>query len=70
MTIVGATYQTKFNHLMLQSCQPCDVAHDFWYDPRIMKLLWYIHNIKTCLQASKYNIGGPKTHGFNKQLTL
>jgi len=35
MTILDATYQTIFNHLTLQRCQLCDVAHDFWYDPRI-----------------------------------
>jgi hypothetical protein len=29
MTIVGATYQTILNRLMLQSCQLCDVGHDF-----------------------------------------
>jgi len=34
MTIVGASYQTILNRLMLQSCQLCDVAHDFRYDPR------------------------------------
>ena len=33
MTIVGASYQTILNRLMLQSCQLCDVAHDFRYDP-------------------------------------
>jgi hypothetical protein len=35
MTIVGATYQMILNRLMLQSCQLCEVAHDFRYDPRI-----------------------------------
>jgi len=30
---VAATYQTVLNRLMLQSCQLCDVAHDFRYDP-------------------------------------
>ena len=25
------------NHLMLQSCQLCDVAHDFRYDPHIFE---------------------------------
>ena len=33
MTIVGVTYQTILNRLMSQSCQLCDVAHDFRYDP-------------------------------------
>ena len=32
MVIVDVTYQTILNHLMLQSCQLCDVAHDFRYD--------------------------------------
>jgi len=35
MTIVDAPYQTIINRLMLHSCQLCDVAHDFRYDPRI-----------------------------------
>jgi len=35
MTIVGVTCQTVLNRLMLQSCQLCDVAHDFRYDPSI-----------------------------------
>jgi hypothetical protein len=35
MTIIGGTYQTILNRLMLQSCQLCDIAHDFWYDPHI-----------------------------------
>jgi hypothetical protein len=34
MTIVGATYQTILNRLMLQSWQLCDVARDFRCDPR------------------------------------
>jgi hypothetical protein len=34
MTRVGATYQTILNRWMLRSCQLCDVAHDFRYDPR------------------------------------
>ena len=38
MTIVGTTYQTILNRLMLQSCQLCDVARDFRYDPRINAL--------------------------------
>jgi len=32
VTIVGASYQTILNRLMLQGCQLCDVAHDFRYD--------------------------------------
>ena len=37
MTIVGATYKTILNRFMLQSCQLCDVAHDFQYDARIIR---------------------------------
>jgi hypothetical protein len=37
MTVVGTTYQTILNHLMLHSCQLCDVAHDFRNDPRTLK---------------------------------
>jgi len=37
LTVVGATYQTILNHLTLQSCQLCDVAHDFRYDTCILK---------------------------------
>ena len=33
MKIVDGTYQTILKRLMLQSCQLCDVAHDFRYDP-------------------------------------
>lgn len=32
MTIVGTTYQKILICLMLQSCQLCDVAHDFQAD--------------------------------------
>jgi hypothetical protein len=35
MTLVGATYQTILNRLMLQSCQLCDGARNFQYDPHI-----------------------------------
>jgi len=66
MTIVGATYQTILNRLMLQGCQLCDVAHDFRYDPRTNDNLqtyccykdivsfgcFYIHSEHYMLQAS------------------
>ena len=42
MTVVGATYQMILKCLMLQSCQLCDIAHDFWYDPRSR-----LHNVAT-----------------------
>jgi hypothetical protein len=35
MKIADATYQTILIRLTLQSCQLCDTAHDFRYDPRI-----------------------------------
>jgi len=38
MTIVGVTYQTILNRLMLQSWRLCDVAHDFRYDCRTFKI--------------------------------
>jgi len=39
MKIVDATYRTILNRLTLQSCQLCDVARDFRYDPRILTKL-------------------------------
>jgi len=47
MTIVGATYQTILNRLMLQSCQLCDVARDFQYDPPMfcMLLFNFVNNV-------------------------
>ena len=46
MTVVGATYQTILNRLVLQSCQLCDVAHDFRYDLHICTVHFaYIYNI-------------------------
>jgi len=35
MTIAGVTHQTILSRLVLQSCQLCDVVHDFRYDPSI-----------------------------------
>jgi len=46
MTVVGATYQTILNRLMLQGCQLCDVVHDFRYDPQDNHLYeYYIQNM-------------------------
>ena len=47
MTIVGATYQTILSRLMLQSCQLCDVARDFQYDPPMfcMLLFNFVNNV-------------------------
>ena len=37
MAIVGAIYQTILNRLIFKSCQLCNVAHDFRYDPRMCR---------------------------------
>ena len=45
MTVVGVTYQTILSRLVLQSCQLCDVAHDFRYDPRTVlrySVVWWV----------------------------
>ena len=59
MTIVGTAYQTILNRLMLQSCQLCDVAHDFWYDPCNSKWIWIyltVLNISSCCSTNQQSL--------------
>ena len=62
MTIAGATYQTILDCLKLQSCQLYNVAHDFWYDPRMYDL-----NAIVCMDKVRRLVHGNAKADINLQ---
>ena len=56
MTLVGATYKTILNRLMLQSCQLCDGARNFQYDPHINHIVLECVFRNVRLKLSKFFI--------------